>query len=174
MILRFYYAKPTAGYKKLFSTIMQIGENVDFGHVAVGLETFAGNTVYEAVMPKTRKLSFAEWTTHYEVVREVQWTVPNHLQALVREYLEGIVGIPYSLLQILVIGLTCIFKPLDFVFKAAIINQAKAQICTEVLSRFAEKFMGYKMRKTHDEFGLEDAQVMGDLLELNPKWLEVG
>jgi len=171
MILRFYYAKPTAGYKKLFSTIMQIGENVDFGHVAVGLETFAGNTVYEAVMPKTRKLSFAEWSTHYEVVREVQWTVPTHLQALMLEHLEQMVGINYSLMQILVIGLTCVFKPLDFVFKAAIINQAKALICTEVQSRTAEKFMGYKPRKSHDEFGLADAQNLGDILELNPGWI---
>lgn len=171
MVLRFYYANPKAGYKQILSKIMQIGENVDFGHVAIGIEAFGENVVYEAVMPRIRKLSFAEWSTHYEVVRECQWTVPEHLRLAVISHLENQVGVPYSLMQILVIGLTCVFKPLDFVFKTVIINQAKAQICVELLSRFAARFMGYIPRKSHDEFGLEDSQTLGDILELNPRWV---
>jgi hypothetical protein len=170
MILKFYYAVPKTFPKTLFSKIMQIGENVDFGHVAIGLESYEGSYVYEAVMPRTRKMKLSEWDLHYKIVRQIQWTVPAHLQGDVYEYLQKSMGIRYSLRQILVIGLTCIFKPLDYFFKKVKLNNSKALICTEVQSRFAEKYMGFKLNKSHDEFGLEDSYHMGNLLEHNVKW----
>lgn len=170
MKLKFYYSVPLTFPKTFLSKILQIGENVDFGHCAIGLETYKGEYVFEFVFPKSRKISLAEWLTHYKIIREISWVVPVSLQADVWEYLHKQLNKWYSVTQIITIGLTCIFKPLGYFSKKWIINGAKAQICTELLSRFAVKFMGWKPDRQHDDFGLEDAHNLGNILENNTKW----
>lgn len=170
MIVRFLFANPKTWYKKIGSRLLQIGELVPFGHFAIELETYGEPKVYESLFPKSQKVNRSEWNNHYELVKEYQWNVPEDLRFQVLEWLEKQVGIRYAVEQILFIGLTIIFGWLNLIFNKLVLNGNKAMVCTELGSRFAERFWGLVPTESHDKIGLQDMEVLSLRYENNVKW----
>ena len=170
MIVRFLFANPLAGFKKIGNKILQVGEQVPFGHFAIELESYGDSKVYESVFPRSQKSTRSEWNNHYSLVKEYQWSVPDHLQYKVYEWLEKQVGIRYAVEQIIFIGLTIIFGWINLIFNKLILNGNRAMVCTELGSRFAERFWGFVPTESHDKIGLQDMDVLSLRYENNVKW----
>ena len=170
MIIRFLFANPKVWYKQIGNKLLQIGELVPFGHFAIELETFGEPKVYESLFPKSQKVNRSEWNKHYTLVKSYEWQVPEHLRFQVLEWLEKQVGIRYAVEQILFIGLTIIFGWLNLIFNKLVLNGNKAMVCTELGSRFAEKFWGFVPTESHDKIGLQDMDVLSLRYENNVKW----
>lgn len=170
MIVRFLFANPLVWYKQLGNKLLQFGEIVDFGHFAIELETFGEPKVYESIFPRSQRPTRSEWNKHYKIVKQYQWNVPTHLQSEVYEWLEKKVGIRYAIEQIFFIGLTIVFGWLNLIFNKLVLNGNKAMVCTELGSRFAEKFWCFVPTESHDKIGLKDMEVLSDRYENNVKW----
>ena len=170
MTVRFLFANPLAWYKKAGNKLLQIGEIVNSGHFAIELDGYAEPKVYESLFPKSQKVTRSEWNKHYEVVKVYEWTVPDHLRLQVYEWLEKQVGIRYAVEQIIFIGLTIVFGWLNLIFNKLVLNGNKAMVCTELGSRFAERFWGFIPTESHDKIGLKDMEVLSDRYENNVKW----
>ena len=170
MTIRFLFANPLAWYKKAGNKLLQIGEIVNSGHFAIELDGYAEPKVYESLFPKSQKVTRSEWNKHYEVVKVYEWTVPDHLRFQVYEWLEKQVGIRYAVEQIIFIGLTIVFGWLNLIFNKLVLNGNKAMVCTELGSRFAERFWGFTPTESHDKIGLQDMEVLSLRYENNVKW----
>jgi hypothetical protein len=170
MTIKFLFGNPLVWYKQLGNKLLQIGEIVPFGHFAIELETFGEPKVYESIFPRFQKLTRSEWNKHYTLVKEYQWSVPEHLQSQVYEWLENQVGKRYAIEQIIFIGLTIVFGWLNLIFNKLVLNGNRAMVCTELGSRFAEKFWGFAPTESHDKIGLKDMEVLSDRYENNVKW----
>ena len=166
MVVRFLFCTPKTWYKWIGSEIIKLGEGVKAGHFAIEVEEFGESTVYEAVFPKSRKITLYKWMDHYKVVGEYEFHVPINLQSSVKQFLSEMVGINYSLGQIFTIGLVALFKPLDYFLRTRVINQKKALICTEIGSRFIERFFKIDLDQSHDQIGIKDMYEYSDKLIL--------
>jgi len=170
MIIRFLFANPLVWYKQAGNKLLKIGEIVPFGHFAIELETYGEPKVYESIFPKSQKVTRSEWNKHYSLVKQYQWNVPEHLQSQVYEWLEKQVGIRYAIEQIIFIGLAIIFGFLNLILNKLVLNGNKAMVCTELGSRFAERFWGFVPTESHDKIGLQDMEVLSLRYENNVKW----
>lgn len=166
MVVRFLFCTPKTWYKWIGSEIIKLGEGVKAGHFAIEVEMYGDSKIYEAVFPKSKKSQLYDWMDHYKVVGEYEFHVPIHLEVDVVNFLNDLTGVKYSLSQIISIGLVAIFKPLDFVLKTMVINQKKALICTEVGSRFIERFFKLELNQSHDQIGIKDMYEYSDELIL--------
>jgi len=166
MVVRFLFCVPKSWIKWIGSELIKLGEGVRAGHFAIELEEYGESEIYEAVFPKSRKMKLYDWMDHYKVVGEYEFHVPIYLQDSVKQFLSEMVGINYSLGQIFTIGLVALFKPLDSFLRTRVINQKKALICTEVGSRFIERFFNLDLKQSHDQIGIKDMYDYSDELLL--------
>lgn len=170
MIVRFLFANPKAWYKQVGNFLLQLGEQVPFGHVAIELEYNGECNVYEYVFPKSQKEPREEWNKHYKLVKQYQWRVPEEMQEAVLKFLEKNVGIRYAVEQIFFIGATILLGWTNLIFNKLILNGNRAMVCSELLSKFAEKFWGFIATESHDKIGLKDVEVISDRYENNVTW----
>lgn len=142
------------------------------GHFAIRVITSEFDIVYEAVAPKVRKvMPYDVWLKYYTPNHELEIPVPQSKEAEVTKWLESILGLRYGYEQIVLIGLCAIVKPFSSYLSKVILNHEKALICTELGSRFIEKFLVYKLKKSHDEIGVRDMEeIIDDLSKTEIKW----
>lgn len=164
MVIRFLFCTPKSWYKWIGSEIIKLGEGVNAGHFAIEVEMYGDSKIYEAVFPKSRKIALYDWMDHYKVVGEYEFHAPIHLETDIVDFLNDLTGVKYSISQIFTIGLVALFKPLDFILKTKVINQKNALICTEVGSRFVERFMDLRIDQSHDQIGISDMYLYSDML----------
>ena len=119
MTIRFLFANPLVWYKKAGNFLLQIGEQVPFGHFAIELETYGEPKVYESLFPKSQKVNRSEWNKHYTIVKSYEWEVPEHLRFQVLEWLEKQVGVRYAIEQIIFIGLKICLKAFFYYWRCA-------------------------------------------------------
>ena len=170
MTIRFLFANPLVWYKKLGNLLLQIGEQVPFGHFAIELEGYGEPRVYESIFPRSQKSKRSEWDKHYKVVAVYEWKVPQHLELAVYEWLNKQVGVRYAVEQIFFIGVTILFGWTNLIFNKLVINGNKAMVCTEYGSRLVERFWGFVPTESHDKIGLMDMKIISDRYENNVKW----
>lgn len=165
MKLCFLFCNPTSKWKQPGSWLIRKFERSLASHVAISVEIGSVTYVFESVAPNSRVMEMSEWKKHYQLEYAYEFEVPEFKQWDALNYLENIVERPYSYGQIILIGLTKILLPLQFLFRGAILNHERALICTEVISLFVEKFMRYTLRKKHDQHGISDVEVMAIVLK---------
>ncbi len=171
MKLAFLFCNPKSKWKRPGSWIIRKLDGSPCSHVAVSV-TIQGHThVFESVSPNSRNIPLADWLEQYSLEYAYDFEVPDFKQFDVLSFLESTTERPYSYGQIVLIGLTKIFLPLQFLLRGAILNHERALICTEVISLFVEKFMRYTLRKKHDQHGINDVEVMAIVLKaLSNPW----
>lgn len=155
MVVRFLFCNSKTWWKQPGSALIRKVDGSDSSHFAVELITFTERIVYESVFPRARKIEKTEWAKHYSVTAYYDFEVPSYMQYKVKDWLESIVGIHYSVPQLLLIAL-CVLKPLNKLLNWAILNHQQALICTEVGSRFLERFTHIKIKESHDKIGVWD------------------
>lgn len=161
MILRFVFANPKQWWKQGGASLLRWADQFPASHFAVELVTIKHHYVFESVFPRTRRLEKHEWNELWTEHSAYEFEVPQHLQWEVLAWLNHSVGKWYSLSQLLLIAL-CLIKPLNDKLNWSILNHDRFLICTELGSRFIERFMKIVMIESHDKIGLQD---LGDLCE---------
>lgn len=156
MYIRFLFCNPKAKWKWIGSKLIRWADRTNASHFALEIEHISGKRyVYESVFPRSQKSEIHEWLTHYNVISVYTFHIPTQIQHKVYEWLESLVGKPYSIPQLVLIAL-CILKPINSLLQWAILNHDRALICTEVGSRFIEKFIQFPIKESHDKIGVFD------------------
>jgi hypothetical protein len=160
MNVSFVFCNPKSKLKQPGSWIIRKLDKSAASHVAICVQVAETKYVFESVSPDSRVIEFNEWLKEYVIAYTFDFKVPELKAWAALNYLENIVERPYSYGQIVLIGLTKIFMPLQFLLRGAILNHERALICTEVVSLFVEKFMKYDIKKKHDQHGISDIDIM--------------
>lgn len=155
MKVSFIFCNATTWWKLPGAALIRWADSSPANHMAIMLETYTGQNVYESVIPKSRKISTFAWGKEYSVVQTFTFEVPAHLHFIVREWLESQVGKKYSISQLALIALT-VLAPVNKLLNWSILNHDKYLICTELCSRFMEEFMGLQVKESHDKISVSD------------------
>lgn len=173
MMISFLICDPTTWWKLAGSWLIKTVDRSSGSHFAIRCETYSGVKIYESVFPKSTRTPEEEWLKHYKIIKRYDFEVPAAHQASVLEWLESMVGVWYSVPQLALIALSIILKPLVFIFNRTILNHEKALICTELGSRFVEKFMRWIFTKSHDNIGVREmTYISGRLNKTARPWKE--
>ena len=161
MIVRFVFANPTEWWKQPGAALLRWADKVPAEHFAIQVESIVSNNYHESVFPKSRTLVGKKWEKKWIAYKKYEFEVPDHLQWQVMEWLLQQNNVWYSIPQLFLIAL-CFIKPINDRLNWAILNHNRLLICTELGSRFIEKFMTIPIKESHDKIGLKD---MFDLSE---------
>lgn len=160
MIVTVYITDPTEWWKQPGSYLIKRVDGSSGSHCAIGLDSYAGNRVYEAVFPKSRKLNYGDWLNHNKIVKEYKFKVPEGREYEVIEWLDAQVGKWYSVPQLALI-LTDLIIPADY----NPINGHKLLICSELIAiGYLAKFHGSVFNETVDTIGVLDVELECDRL----------
>lgn len=172
MVVTFIFANSTKTLHKPVNFLIRWLDKSIAGHFAIGLQTDFSHTVFEAVAPRVRKITpYQEWLKYYTPVRTLSIAVPLDKYSSVLEWLEGMLGIRYGYEQIVFIAVCLIINPLNKLWNRVNLNYKKAVICTELGSRFIEKFLVYELKESHDKIGVRDMEkIITDLSKTEIKW----
>jgi len=175
MKVYFIFANSKLRLHKPVNYLIRMVDRSMAGHFAICLETDFSKTVFEAVAPKSRKIvPYDEWLNLYDPVKTLEIEVPDNKSLAVIEWLEGMVGVRYGYLQVLIIGLSAFLRPFGLILNGININYKRAIICTELGSRFIENFLEYRLKETHDEIGVKDMEIITDELSSSEiKWRQI-
>lgn len=173
MLISFIICDPLTWWKKSGSWLIKRLDRSTGSHFAIRLETHSSVSYYESVWPRSTKSPEDEWLKHYVIRKRYDFEVPNIHQAAVLEWLESMVGVWYAVSQLVLIALSIILWPFRAVFNRTILNHEKALICTELGSRFVEKFMRWIFTKSHDNIGVREmTYISGRLNKTARPWKE--
>ena len=124
-------AKNTLWYG-FFDDILIAVENTNFSHVAIEIDGY----IYESCFPKSRRIKKNEWLKKYQIIRQYNHNLPYNIETMYIKYMEeNLLGKPYSMGQILAIGLGMLNKSIDSFFKKKDLNNTRYLICTELVCR---------------------------------------
>lgn len=169
MVVRFLFSNPREAWKQPGAWLIRRADRSKASHFAIAIFGFGTVFVYEAVFPKCRRLPYSEWINHNKIESFHDFEVPTYLEFEVNEWAKSIVGKWYSVPQLALIAVT-IIEPLNKLLNWAILNHERQMICTEVGSRFIEKFMTLPIKESHDKIGVRDMYEYTDQLKQNPRW----
>lgn len=140
MIIYFAFAKNKKKYSVL-SQIISWAEKISYSHTAIIIHLGDDIHVYESVWPISRKISYSEWVNTYEVKKSYSFGVDcKDLEREMITWLDSHVNKPYSVMQILMIGLAMISAPFAKVISKSKLNGSAFLICTELVGDFMTKF----------------------------------
>lgn len=155
MKIHFIFCTSLEWWKAIGVFLIKFIDRVDSNHFAIVIEGYSEPKVYETTFPKYKISKYSDWIKSHRIDRQFTYDVPTHLQYKVVEWLESHNGKRYSVFQLLFIA-AAIFKPINKILNWGILNHDRALICTEVGSRFMEKFMGLIVKESHDKIGMFD------------------
>jgi hypothetical protein len=142
----------------ILSDIICLAEHVDYSHAAIMLHNSATNysMIYESKFPKGRAINLMDWLKEYEI-KEV-FLIDDNFDVTSKEYYDliSMVRRPYSILQLVLIGLGIICLPFGRISAHAKINGNRAKICTELVATFLSRAYGVILKKSPDMMGLKD------------------
>lgn len=125
-------------------------------HAAVIIESEGIAIVYEAKFPRSRKISFKEWSKHYQVIDCLTVEVPDRLAKPLMAELESMTGVWYGVPQLVMIFMARFSSFFNKVFFDDVINGKSQLICTEICFRIIRKFMRHSSSESLDMVGISD------------------
>lgn len=151
--------------------VLEAAERVPFSHCYIEIVQGRQRQVFEAVWPKSREISKEEWLKHYEAVHEFRFQADDFELHEAVEILNQLVGIRYSVPQLVLIGTQFVFvwtrELLKKLFPTKLrpdflngpswdVNGSREIICTELLADFMSKMWGVTWKEDTDFVSLRD------------------
>jgi hypothetical protein len=142
----------------IFADAIEIAEGIDFSHVEIVRvinDDWENAVTFGSIFPKSRKLMLSEMTKHYKI----KMVVPLRISVSVEQadiILESLVGKPYSLVQIAVIGLKLVLECFKLMLPFKKVNLTKHLICTEYVGIFMQEACGYRFETAPDLLSVEE------------------
>jgi hypothetical protein len=167
MKIHFVFCYNISWYAFLSPIFSRLEGLVRISHFAIILENeFGKKTVYESVFPRTRKIDFDEWKKKYEMRKLFTFGGPREKQFEVFEWLEAQKGKHYPFSQLFFILFAMINKCFENISFGWVLNGSQWLICTELGSRFIDKFFVTDVKESHDRIGLRDMLNLSQELEV--------
>lgn len=171
MKLKFYFANSTSFIKEIGSEIIKLVEGTNYCHLALGLETEFSEHVYEAVFPKSQKLSKNEWLKQYKIAYEFSIDIPCIQKFLeIKDFLELNTGKWYAFDQCLWIALIIWFKIKKSISNKFTLNGKKNIVCTELGYLFCKQFLIGDWDENSDSVDLNDMFSIASQLQEKVEW----
>jgi hypothetical protein len=126
---------------------------VDFSHCSFQFDTL----IYESEWPSGRKIEKSKWLKTYKPIHEfsLPYKSQDQLEEM-RQWLEIAIHRPYSIWQLVAIGVGLMSSKLRHFLFGHDVNGSSALICTELVAEFYRIFYGYDFKKNNDYVDLAD------------------
>lgn len=134
-------------------------EKTNFNHVAVMLtDDYGVDWVYEAVMPRARKMRFVEWIKKFKIITAYELALENYPYFAFKCALFNQIGKPYSIFQCFLIWMSNSIGVLEHFIERTVWNGNKSLICSEFAARPIVAATGYKFENDLDSVGMDEIQ----------------
>lgn len=144
--------KNTAWWAFLSPLFMKFNK-VDFSHCSLQFDFM----VYESEWPMGRKIERTKWSKNYKVVHEFNLPYKDQEQLeQMYQWLEIAINRPYSLWQIVAIGVGLLSSKLRSFLFGKDVNGSSSLVCTELVAEFYKIFYSYDFKKNNDYVDLAD------------------
>ena len=130
----------------IFSWLIRLIESTPYSHTYVKLELHGKSYIFEAVGNDCRLILESEWEKKAQVVEEVALPVTVDILAKTEKFIAVNTGKPYGILQLIGVILG---KWLNLKYNITSRGRS-ALICSELVGRFLEEVMGFKLEKEPD------------------------
>lgn len=136
------------------SLIIMFFERFPASHCAI---MFEDNYILESRFPVSRLVERDEFLKTHKVVKEFKlaFNFPEDFDK-VAKISEGLVGINYSIVQLVTIGIGIVFRFLRKFINRLVVNGSKSMVCTELAFRVLYFFFEIKNKKSFDSYSLRD------------------
>lgn len=134
------------------SLIIMFFEKIKFSHVAVEIN----GMVYESVFPKSRIIPRQKWDNHYKLIEQFEIPTKHLNYKQLHKDLNGLVDIRYSVMQLVLLGIEILIKPLSALLIKTQINGSSMLICTEFVGQILEKHFSVDFKESRDMLSLKD------------------
>lgn len=114
---------------------------------------------YGSVFPKSRSIKFHEMNKGYELMSMIPLDLKVPLD-VAYTILQSNLGKPYSLGQILLIGLKIVFLAQSKWFSDIKLNLSKYQVCTEFAGIFMRDACNYELPCSPEMMSLDECEVL--------------
>jgi hypothetical protein len=141
------------------TNIFEVVEKTDFSHCCVYYNGF----IYEAEFPASRKIDYSKWKKPYEEKLCYHMPVSDKPSAVL--FLESLTGKPYSITQLILIGLRKLFPNRQFL-KTISLNKLKSLDCTEFVALFQIAFCGAKYDVSMDAVDLNEVRSLCEKIKI--------
>jgi hypothetical protein len=139
MALKFWIIECTANRKfNPLARLIMAFQKIDFSHVALMIEdeNTGQRTVYEAVFPRARRLSYDSFLSQYKLVRCYRLIPPQIPQHEVQMFADNLVenNSHYSFAQLILIQIQNTFSKWSRHIGRIILNHKKGMVCSEFIA----------------------------------------
>lgn len=136
------------------SWIIMWMERFPASHCAV---LFEDGYVLESTFPKSRLVPLTEFLKDNEIVNNFRLNFYEPVEFTeIAQVEEELIGKWYSVMQLITIGLSIIFRFLKKAVNRLVVNGKNSLICTELCYRVLDKFFFITNRKSFDAYSLRD------------------
>lgn len=142
----------------LFGRLIMWIEKRRCSHTAILVDYYGTYWVYESIWPVGRKVKIDSWLKRYRMTDVFTLSISDEQKSAGLGQLQTLSKRPYSIFQLLWIGLGIIFKPFDKWSNWHILNAHKAMICTELVAEFLIVQYGVKFPMSPDMVGINDLE----------------
>lgn len=166
MLLTYHFAKRIKGIK-IGAKLIEWGQNTKFSHCAVEIiEHPEGDAwIFESVYPKARRVPLGEWLKTYKPVESYSFIIDDPILAQnIKNKLYANLHKPYSVLQLVVIGVGIALKLLEKAINKITLNAKKYSICSEYMAEVQAE-QGAKFDESVDLIDLLDVQAQAKKLK---------
>lgn len=156
MIVRLLYSRKKDGIT-LGSKLIMWALGSSASHCATEL-VFDGESgeVYEAVYPKFRVIDKEEWLKKNLLIHSFEFEITDPILAdKIQRTLFQKLNVPYSFVQLILIGIGLFFKLVVRFFETFCLNSDKYEICSEAQSDVIE-LLGYKFDQNPDNIDVKE------------------
>lgn len=131
--------------------IIKWAEHLDYSHTAIIVHNERGSFVYESAFPRFKKTPLLEWEEHYEIKEKFNFEISeSKTQQDILDFCDDCVGIPYSVFQLVIIGVGILSAPFGKLIGDSYGTGSKYLICTEFVGLFMERFFNVKWDTSPD------------------------
>jgi hydrogenase maturation factor len=159
MLVTIHFAKRIKGVN-VGARLIEWAQDTNFSHTAIELlETPEGESwVFESVYPKSRRLAKKDWIKKYESVESYSFIIDDpKVRYEMRETLYKNLNVPYSIGQIILIGVGLAIKMIEKLINKITLNAKKYMICSEYSSE-ALFVLGAQFKDSSDLIDLLDCR----------------
>jgi hypothetical protein len=150
----FVFAENIRWWAILSGVIMRV-QNTTFSHCAIAMTDPNFATIFHSEWPVGYSVDMKEWSKSYKIKHLFTFNVDDKTAAVMMHWLSNQVRKPYSIKQLFLI-LAHKYMPSARPFLPESVNGDYADICTEFVASFMEKFFAVDIKKSDDLIDLND------------------
>lgn len=140
----------------VLSPVIMFFQKTNFSHCAIVITDENHATVFHSEWPVGYCVDMKKWSESYRIRHHFMFNVDDKTAVLMMHWLCNQVRKPYSITQLILMFMHNYIPFLRPITKRVVLNGDAADVCTEFVASFVEKFFAVDIKKPDDLIDLND------------------